>query len=67
MYPRAKQPTPLRQSVDRNAKTRLNLPTHDVVPDPTSRRHHVPLREEMSAAALRPASRKSGKPSHLLL
>ena len=35
MYPRAKQPTPLRQAVDRNAKTRLNLPTHDVVLDPT--------------------------------
>ena len=37
MYPRAKPPTPVRQSVDRNAKTRLNLPIHDVVPDPTSK------------------------------
>ena len=51
MYPRAKPPTPVRQSVDRNAKTRLNLPTHDVVLDPTCRRHHVPLREQRSAAA----------------
>ena len=61
---RAKRPTHLRRSVDRNAKTRLNLPTHDVVLDPTCRRHHVPLREPMNAAAVRPASRKSGY--HLL-
>ena len=67
MYPRAKPPTPVRQSVDRNAKTRLNLPTHDVVLDPSCRRHHVPLREQKNAAAVRPASRTSGNTLFLTL